>query len=112
MLAWAFGLGGLIMVEMAVYSGLMSGPGRKLSGGLRIAHPWMHRGMYALLAVTAAATLTDQFDTRLFGLDPRSFWFALIGAGMLHGIFHLWRHTALGDGAFRRMTPRSLHRFL
>jgi hypothetical protein len=91
-LAFAFGIAGL-----------------KLEGGLRAAHPWMHRAMYAGLGLAALATLSDQMGLGTFGLRLQSLWFALIGAGMLHGIFHLWRHTALGDGAFRRMTPRALH---
>ena len=33
----------------------------------------------------------------------------LFSAASLHAIYHLWRHTALGDGALRRITPRALH---
>jgi hypothetical protein len=108
-LAFAFGIAGLAMCALALAFGLMSGPGPKLEGGLRAAHPWMHRAMYAGLGLAALATLSDQMGLGTFGLRLQSLWFALIGAGMLHGIFHLWRHTALGDGAFRRMTPRALH---
>ncbi|MEX0340198.1 MAG: hypothetical protein AB3N11_14300 [Arenibacterium sp.] len=108
-LAWVFGLSGLAMTGLAVARGLMSGPGPKLEGTLRTAHPWMHRVMYAALAFTAALTLSGQLELSTLGLPLKSVWFALVGAGSLHGIFHLWRHTALGDGAFRRMTPRALH---
>jgi len=30
----------------------------------------------------------------------------------LHAIFHLWRHTALGDGALRTILPCRMHRFV
>ena len=109
LLAIAFGIAGLAMVALALVFGLMSGPGPKLEGGLRAAHPWMHRAMYAALALTALATLGAPLGLALPGVPLQSLWFALTGAGMLHGIFHLWRHTALGDGALRRMTPRALH---
>ncbi|MEX0280626.1 MAG: hypothetical protein AB3N13_05475 [Arenibacterium sp.] len=108
-LAWLFGVSGLAMTALAVVSGLMSGPGHKLQGALRTVHPWMHRAMYAGLALAASLTLMGQMGFGTLGLTLETLWFTLIGAGMLHGIFHLWRHTALGDGALRRMTPKTLH---
>ena len=33
----------------------------------------------------------------------------LLFAGLFHGAFHLWRHTALFDGALWRITLPALH---
>ena len=33
-------------------------------------------------------------------------------AEMIHAIFHPWRHTALNDGALRRITPTFAHKIL
>ncbi|WP_299679298.1 hypothetical protein [uncultured Roseobacter sp.] len=108
----AFGLAGLAMVALAVIFGLMNGPGPKLDGALRAAHPWLSRGMYALLAWASASTLAAALGTMLPGPSPRDLMVTLFAASALHAIFHLWRHTALGDGALRRMTPKSLHGML
>lgn len=110
-LAWAFGAAGLVMVALALVAGLMSGPGPKLEGGLRAAHPWAHRALYALLALTCLLTLWTQLAGQQVP-DLSRLYVGLLGIGMLHGIFNLWRHTALGDGVLRRMTPRALHGML
>ena len=55
--AWTFALCGLALCSLALVRGLMNGPGPKLDGVLRIAHPWMSRGMYLALGATSAATL-------------------------------------------------------
>ena len=33
----------------------------------------------------------------------------LLFLGLLHGLFHLWRHTALFDGALRVILPKFMH---
>ena len=109
-LAWAFGLVGLGFCALALFHGLLNGPGPKLTGALRAAHPWLSRAMYLFLGGVAAATLWDASVSPLPGLSDWHFY--LISAASLHGIFHLWRHTALGDGALRRITPKALHGLL
>ncbi|MBI1416295.1 MAG: hypothetical protein GC146_03650 [Limimaricola sp.] len=110
-LRWIFTAAGALWVGMAVFGGLLGRPGPKLTGLARAAYPWMHRGMYAALAVAAGLNLVA-----LLGLAPRDWaWtslLVLLAAGMLHGIFHLWRHTTLYDGALKMMAPRILHKHL
>ena len=104
-LSWAFSLCGLAMVALALLGGLMNGPGPKLVGALRQAHPWLSRDMYALLGWASIAVLMVQLGMPLPGPDARQALLTLLGAGLLHGIFNLWRATALNDGALRRMLP-------
>lgn len=111
-LAIAFGVSGLCMCALALVGGLMNGPGPKLEGALRRAHPWLSRAMYLALGCTAGLTLWVQFGGAWAGPPLRDLYFYLLSASVLHGIFHLWRHTALGDGALRRITPKSMHGML
>ena len=111
-LAWAFALSGLAMTSLAVLSGLMNGPGPKLEGALRRAHPWLSRAMYAGLALAAGVTAWTLLGGTWAGPALPDLYFYLLSAASLHGIFHLWRHTALGDGALRRILPSSLHNIL
>jgi hypothetical protein len=104
-LAWAFGLTGLAMTGLALAKGLMNGPGPKLAGGLRRAHPWISRLMYVLLGWASVSVLAGQVDVPLPGPDTRTTLLIVLTAGLLHGIFNLWRSTALNDGALRRMLP-------
>ncbi|MFL4472064.1 hypothetical protein ACERZ8_20080 [Tateyamaria armeniaca] len=105
-LAWTFGLSGLAMCALALTNGLMNGPGPKLEGALRTAHPWLSRAMYAALGGVAALSIWGQVAQ---GPDLAPIYFYLMSASALHAIFHLWRHTALGDGALRRITPKAVH---
>ena len=108
---WAFVLGGAVWVAMAAVKGMMCKPGPKLQGTLRRAYPWMHRGLYALLAMTVILN-----GAALLGLAQQDTgWTALLvllAAGTFHGLFHFWRHNVLFDGALRVMTPRFLHKIL
>lgn len=104
-LAWAFALSGLSMTALALARGLLNGPGPVLQGTLRAAHPWLARVMYALLAWASATVLLAQAGIALPGPDVRQTLLALLGASLLHGCFHLWRASALNDGALRRMLP-------
>lgn len=108
---WAFVFAGGIWVGMAMIKGMMCKPGPKLTGPLRTAYPWMHRGMYATLAVTVALNAAA-----LLGLISQDAgWIALLVllvAGTFHGLFHFWRHNVLFDGALRVMTPRFMHKIL
>lgn len=111
-LHWGFGIAGLIMAVTALTSGLMNGPGPKLEGFFRSLHPWAHRAMYVLLAWIAGVTIFAQLFGTSSWLPVKTWHLILTGAAMFHAIFHLWRHTTLGDGALRRMTPQALHKML
>jgi hypothetical protein len=111
-LAWSFALAGLVQCATALAGGLLNGPGPKLEGALRAAHPWMSRAMYLALGLVSGATLWVQLGYTLPGPPLGALYFYLFSAASLHGIFHLWRHTALGDGALRRITPRAMHGML
>ncbi len=108
---WAFVIGGAVWIGIALIKGMMCKPGPKLQGSLRTAYPWMHRGMYLLLAVAVVLNAGA-----LLGLAPHDTgWVALLvllGAATFHGLFHFWRHNALFDGALRVMTPRFVHKYL
>lgn len=111
-LAWTFGIAGLCMCALALVAGLMNGPGPKLQGGMRRAHPWLSRTMYAGLGVVAGLTLWAQMTGAPDAATLTRIHFYLLAASALHAIFHLWRHTALGDGALRRITPETMHGML
>ncbi|MEL6620943.1 MAG: hypothetical protein AAFY39_00990 [Pseudomonadota bacterium] len=111
-IAWAFGLSGLAMCGIALVNGLMNGPGPKLEGVLRTAHPWLSRGMYLAVGATSVATIWYMLGGTVPGPRLEDWLMYLLSIGALHGIFHLWRHTALGDGVLRRMTPKSMHKSL
>lgn len=111
MVRWAFVIGGALWLGTTLIKGMMCKPGPKLQGPLRRAYPWMHRGMYAVLAVTVALNAA----ALLGWMSHDTGWVALLvllSAGALHGLFHFWRHNALFDGALRAMTPRFMHKIL
>ncbi|MXQ06468.1 hypothetical protein GQ651_01270 [Alphaproteobacteria bacterium GH1-50] len=107
-LIWAFSA--LCLVWAASYAigrGPLGRPGPKLTGWLRPAHRIQHHLLY--LAMTAAAVLVVwQLDATATGRALK----VLLFAGLLHGAFHLWRHTSLFDGALRTITPRAFHHLL
>ncbi len=111
-IAWAFITVAALKCTLALTLGLMNRPGPKLEGPARTLHPWQSRAMYALLAFTAFATWRHLTGTPLPGPTLAELYFYLFATGWLHGIFHLWRHTALRDGALRRITPRAMHGML
>ncbi|WP_299656306.1 hypothetical protein [uncultured Tateyamaria sp.] len=111
-IGWAFVLSSLLMCAVAAVRGLMSGPGPKLEGTLRAAHPWLSRAMYVALGFVALVTGWQLAGGEWSGPPLVNLHFYLLSASSLHAIFHLWRHTALGDGALRRITPKSMHSVL
>lgn len=111
-LAWAFAVSGLAMVGLALVFGLMNGPGPKLDASLRRAYPFMQWGMYGLLAWCSVDALAGLRGVALPGPETRTLLISLLAASSLHGLFNLWRHTVLQDGALRRITPRVLHGML
>lgn len=80
-------------------------PGPKLTGAARMAHRAGHPVLMALLLAGAAATAWEHPLGRPLLL-------ATLAVASLHGLFHLWRHMSLGDGALRAMLPRALHGLL
>ncbi|MDT8328782.1 MAG: hypothetical protein RQ750_15595 [Roseovarius sp.] len=111
-LAWVYVSGALSMSLLALVFGLMNGPGPKLEGLFRRLHPWLHRLIYALMAWGAVALGAQGLGRALPGPEARVLLMALLAVTLLHGVFNLWRHTALGDGALRRITPRAIHHIL
>ncbi len=111
-LAWAYVAASALMCALALVFGLLNGPGSKLDGAMRALHPWQSRAMYLVLGLTGAATLAHLLGRWTFDLRLEQVWFVALSVSSLHAVFHLWRHTALGDGALRRITPRALHGIL
>ena len=111
-LYWLFGLNAAVMCGTALVFGLMNTPGPALKGFLRAAHPWMHRLLYLLIAWTGGLTLYAQVMDSHSAQDLMRWYIILTAAAAAHMIFHLWRHTALMDGALRRITPQAIHKYL
>lgn len=90
--------------------GLLARPGPALDGPIKNwfvpAHLIM-MGLPGILAVTLWSTPPGALSD-----GARTVAIATLGAGLLHGIFHLWRHTALHDGALRNMLPKFMHGYL
>ncbi|MCF6443965.1 hypothetical protein [Nereida sp. MMG025] len=107
-IVWIYAVAGAVMVALAIVFGLMSGPGPKLEGIARVAHPWMHRAMYALVGLASGLLIMAQLGATP-PVDPMLFVKIIAGAAGLHAVFHLWRHTTLMDGALRRMLPKAMH---
>jgi len=106
---WAFALCGAGICALALAFGLMGRPGPKLQGAARIAHPWMHRGLYVAIAGVSALCVLHLLTGTPGFLEMRRATKILFYITMLHAVFHLWRHTALMDGALRTITPRFIH---
>lgn len=111
-LAWVFVATAFAMCALALVKGLLNGPGPKLEGTLRRAHPFLSWGMYMGLGATGLITLLHLLGTWSASVTVSQVYFYALSASSLHAVFHLWRHTALGDGALRRITPRIMHGML
>lgn len=107
-LVWLFvGIALIWMASYALGRGPLARPGPKLTGWLRPVHRVQHHALYLALAALTVFVLTDLQATAT-GRALK----VLLFLGLLHGAFHLWRHTALFDGALRTITPRALHKVL
>ena len=108
---WAFVGIGVLWLAGALVNGVLARPGPKLTGLFRRSFVALHVGLYLLIAVSVGLNLAG-----LWGLVPLGWaWnslLVLLTAGIFHGIFHLWRHTALNDGALRMIFPRAWHKHL
>ncbi len=107
-LIWTFaGIALIWVVSYALGRGPLAHPGPKQTGWLRSVHRVQHHALYLALAVLTVFVLTDLQATAT-GRALK----VLLFLGLLHGAFHLWRHTALFDGALRAITPRAIHKVL
>jgi superoxide oxidase len=106
---------GLIVVAVLwalgyVAFGHLARPGPALTGISRSGFNAMH--VTVLLSLEAAALAALFTENGPLDGGARVIFLLTLGLGLLHGIFHLWRHTALGDGALRNITPRMMHGIL
>lgn len=108
---WGFVAGVALWVGIALARGLIGRPGPKLSPTTRAIYPWMHRALYAMLALSAALNAGELLNIILPGPAWTSL-LILLGLGTIHGLFQFWRHTALYDNALRLITPRFMHGIL
>ncbi|MBT8458390.1 MAG: hypothetical protein HKP37_00770 [Boseongicola sp.] len=107
-LTYAFaGLTGLWFVSYVVGRGPLGTPGPRLVGALRTIHRLQHHALYVVMAIAALASVTV-----LEASSTGRALTVLLFLGLLHGTFHLWRHTALFDGALRMILPRFMHGIL
>ena len=108
---WVLAYAGVTLAwtGLALVAGLNGTGGPALTPALRHVHRWGHRAMLAAVAVSGVLAIL-WLAGRPVALQ---YWlFIVFGLSMLHAIFHLWRHTTLGDGALRWMTPRAVHKVL
>lgn len=90
--------------------GIVARPSPALTGITRKLFRPMHFVLMLLLAATAVSLMRAE-PGPLAG-TARILCLLALGGGLLHGCFHLWRHTALGDGAMRNIMPRMTHNIL
>ena len=110
-LRWGFTVLAALWLGVMLVGGPLGRPGPKLTGAARAMYRPMHLALYALLGITA--TMNGAELLGLIGPGPAfTAVLILLVSGLLHGLFHLWRHTTLYDGALRIMTPRIFHKYL
>lgn len=97
---------------MTLVWGQMARPGPRLGPALRRGYPWMHRALHLLLALTALAILLRLLDRPLPFLDAWVMLLVTLSAGAFHGLFQVWRHTALYDNALAAILPRGMRKWL
>lgn len=110
-LRWAFVIAGAVWIGVLLRGGLLGKPGPKLTGFFRTTFPMMHYGMYGLLGIAVIANALDLIGVGTNVVAWNSLLVLLV-ASIFHSIFHLWRHTALNDGALRMMIPKIWHKHL
>lgn len=108
---WAFGLIAVGWALWAMVKGVAAKPGPKLTGVLRRSFRTAHIGLYGLVGLAGAANLAALLGWTSVTV-AWNMLLVLLAAGTFHGIFHMWRHTALMDGALRMMTPTIWHKHL
>lgn len=100
-------LSGLWLTSYALGRGPLGKPGPKLTGVLRPVHRFQHHILSFAVAAASVASMTV-LENNITGRAMA----VLLLLGLFHGIFHLWRHTALFDGALRAIMPKFLHGIL
>ena len=98
------GLSGLWFASSVVRRGPLVRRGPKLAGITRPIHRLQYLAFYfamAAAAFTALTVLEHEITGRAFTV--------LLFLGLLHCLFHLWRNTALFDGALRLILPNFMH---
>lgn len=110
-LRWVYVGAGTLWLAMTAAKGMLGKPGPKLQGALRQAYPWMHRGMYAVLAGSVGVNAAALLGWVSLDLAWNSL-LVLLFAATFHGLFHFWRHNVLYDNALRLMMPRFMHNIL
>ncbi len=95
------------VASYVIARGPLGKPGPKLLGGVRTFHTAQHHALYLAMAAAAFFSVT----ARASEATGRALK-VLLFLGLLHGMFHVWRHTALFDGALRTITPRFVHKVL
>lgn len=98
------GLTGLWFASYLAALGPLGKPGPKLVGVLRPIHRVQHHALYLCVAAAGIASVTV-IESQVTGRALT----VLLFLGLLHGLFHLWRHTALFDGALRVILPKFMH---
>ena len=109
--AWAiaYAVPALLWSALALPLGLNGRGGPKLDPTGKAIHQWHHRLLYLLTAASGVMAIAWAFGTEL----ALQYWlFLLFMVSNLHAVFHLWRHTALRDGALRMITPKAMHKLL
>ena len=101
------GISALWAASYLIFRGPLGTPGPSLTGALRGVHRAQHHALYLAMAAAAYFSLTA-LESETTGRALK----VLLFLGLMHGAFHLWRHTALFDGALRTITPRVVHRVL
>lgn len=97
-------LSGVWFTSYSLGHGPLGKPGPKLTGALRPVHRFQHHVLYFTMAAASVASSTVLEDN----ITGRAMAVLLL-LGLLYGIFPLWRHTALFDGALRTIKPKFLH---
>ncbi len=100
-------LSGLWFTIYALGRGPLGKPGPKLTGVLRPVHRLQHHILCFAMAAASVASITALEDN----ITGRAMAVLLL-LGLLHGIIHLWRHTAFFDGALHTIMPKFLHGIL
>ncbi|MFO7759373.1 MAG: hypothetical protein R6V26_13030 [Roseovarius sp.] len=78
---------------------------------LTITLHWLNL-VYWISQVSVSVRYVCRSSGRCSGPEARTLLLSLVAVAALHAVFNLWRHTALMDGALRRITPRAIHHTL
>ena len=108
---WASVAAGGLWLVLMLAGGPLGRPSGRLRGLGRAVFLPFHLALYGALA---ASVVLNALALTGGASDATAFTalLVLLAIAAFHALFHLWRHTALGDGALRMITPRRMHRHL